>query len=165
MHADPDAALGEIVRRFRQVEARSDAVVILGSDYTDVGSPTELGYNARIAANLGAPVLLVLGGRIGQGLGERLGQAEPRSPEEMRQLAELALAELRQEHAGVVGVVVNRADADHLDAIVAAVSSAVRAAGAAVASGPDLPPVWAIPEDAFLVAPSSDRSWRPSAAP
>ncbi|KQR52050.1 phosphate acetyltransferase [Leifsonia sp. Leaf336] len=154
VHADADAALGEIVRRFRQVEARSDAVVILGSDYTDVSSPTELGYNARIAANLGAPVLLVLGGRIGQGLGERLGQAEPRSPEEMRQLAELALAELRQEHAGVVGVVANRADADHLDAIVTAVGSAVRAAGAAVASGPDLPPVWAIPEDAFLVAPS-----------
>ena len=43
VHADADAALGEIVRRFRAVEARSDAVVILGSDYTDVGSPTELG--------------------------------------------------------------------------------------------------------------------------
>ena len=47
VHADADAALGEIVRRFRAVEARSDAVVIIGSDYTDIGSPTELGYNAR----------------------------------------------------------------------------------------------------------------------
>ncbi|MEO7016744.1 MAG: AAA family ATPase, partial [Leifsonia sp.] len=72
VHANPEAALSEIVRRFRAVEAKCDTVVILGSDYTDVSSPTELGFNARIAANLGAPVLLVLGGRIGQGLGERL---------------------------------------------------------------------------------------------
>ena len=60
---DPDAALAKIVERYKAVESRCDAVVIVGSDYTDVGSPTELGYNARIAANLGAPVLLVLSGR------------------------------------------------------------------------------------------------------
>ncbi len=35
-----------------------DAVVIVGSDYTDVASPAELGLNARIAVNLGAPVVL-----------------------------------------------------------------------------------------------------------
>ena len=65
----PTLALATIVRRFKAVEDRCDAVVIIGSDFTDVGSPTELGYNARIAANLGAPVLLVLGGRVGQGRG------------------------------------------------------------------------------------------------
>jgi phosphate acetyltransferase len=153
VHADADAALGEIVRRFRAVEARCDTVVILGSDYTDVGSPTELGYNARIAANLGAPVLLVLGGRVGQGLGERLGQADPRSPEELRQLAEIAVAELRAEHAGLLAVIANRADADNLEPIVAAVASAVGASAAAAGTS-DRPPVWAIPEDPFLVAPS-----------
>ncbi|MFP3464308.1 phosphate acetyltransferase [Leifsonia sp. SIMBA_070] len=153
VHADADAALAEIVRRFRAVEAQCDTVVILGSDYTDVGSPTELAYNARIAANLGAPVLLVLGGRIGQGFGERLGQADPRSPEELRQLAELAIAELRAEHAGLLAVVANRADASRLDEIVAAVGTAVGAAAVAAGSS-DRPPVWAIPEDPFLVAPS-----------
>ncbi|MDR6973121.1 phosphate acetyltransferase [Leifsonia shinshuensis] len=153
VHADADAALAEIVQRFRAVEARCDTVVILGSDYTDVGSPTELAYNARISANLGAPVLLVLGGRIGQGFGERLGQADPRSPEELRQLAELAVAELRAEHAGLLAVVANRADASRLDEIVAAVGSAVGAAAVAAGSS-DRPPVWAIPEDPFLVAPS-----------
>ncbi len=60
---DADAALARIVERYKAVEAQCDAVVIIGSDYTDVGSPAELAYNARIAANLGAPVLLVLGGR------------------------------------------------------------------------------------------------------
>ncbi|MEV8214367.1 phosphate acetyltransferase [Leifsonia sp. NPDC077715] len=153
VHADADAALAVIVQRFRAVEARCDTVVILGSDYTDVGSPTELAYNARIAANLGAPVLLVLGGRIGQGFGERLGQADPRSPEELRQLAELAIVELRAEHAGLLAVIANRADETKLDAIVAAVGSAVGAAAAAAGSS-DRPPVWAIPEDPFLVAPS-----------
>ncbi len=153
VHADADEALAVIVQRFRAVEARCDTVVILGSDYTDVGSPTELAYNARIAANLGAPVLLVLGGRIGQGFGERLGQADPRSPEELRQLAELAIAELRAEHAGLLAVVANRADDAKLDAIIAAVGSAVGAAAAAAGTS-DRPPVWAIPEDPFLVAPS-----------
>ncbi|MDR6612265.1 phosphate acetyltransferase [Leifsonia sp. 1010] len=153
VHTDADAALAEIVQRFRAVEARCDTVVILGSDYTDVGSPTELGYNARIAANLGAPVLLVLGGRIGQGFGERLGQADPRSPEELRQLAEIAVAELRTEHAGLLAVIANRADDGMLDEIVDAVGSVVGAAAVAAGSA-DRPPVWAIPEDPFLVAPS-----------
>jgi phosphate acetyltransferase len=149
VHADADAALAEIVHRFRAVEARFDTVVILGSDYTDVGSPTELGYNVRIAANLGAPVLLVLGGRVGQGFGERLGQADPRSPEDLGQLAELAIAELRTEHASLLAVVANRADADRLDEIVAAISQVIP-----VERGADPTPVWAIPEDKFLVAPS-----------
>ena len=35
-------------------------MVVVGSDYTDVGAPTEFSFNARIAANLGSPVLLVL---------------------------------------------------------------------------------------------------------
>ena len=54
-------------------------VVIIGSDYTDVGSPAELGYNARIAVNIGAPVLLVLGGRAGQGRSEMLGTTASRT--------------------------------------------------------------------------------------
>ncbi|GAB3584729.1 phosphate acetyltransferase [Leifsonia lichenia] len=149
VHLDADAALSEIVRRFRAVESRCDTVVILGSDYTDVGSPTELRFNARIAANLGAPVLLVLGGRVGQGLGERLGQAEPRSAEDMKQLTELAVAELRDEHVALLGVVANRADPDDLDQVISAVQQAV-----GVSPSGDRAPVWAIPEDPFLVAPS-----------
>jgi len=150
VHADPDAALATIVRRFRAVEDRCDAVVILGSDYTDVGTPTELAFNARIAANLGAPVLLVLGGRVGEGrvLGhtDRLGHSDARTPFDLAQLTELAAEELEREHASVLGIVVNRADPQKLHEIVDAVRDAGRA-GASVA-------VWAIPEDPFLVAPS-----------
>ncbi|WP_043670360.1 phosphate acetyltransferase [Clavibacter michiganensis] len=144
VHADPEAALSRIVERYKAVEAKCDAVVIVGSDYTDVGSPTELSFNARIAANLGAPVLLVLTGR-------RTDESGGRSPDEMRQIADLAIPELVTAHAGLLGVVVNRADPEALDAITAAIPAAVPAS--LQARAPHVP-VWAIPEDAFLVAPT-----------
>lgn len=161
VHADPEGALATIVSRFKAVEDRCDAVVIIGSDFTDVGSPTELAYNARIAANLGAPVLLVLGGRVGDGHGrsrsERLGYSDARSPEELAQLTELAVEELEREHATLLGIVANRADPERLPEIVDAVASAARPNSASVAAGRGAETsvaTWAIPEDPYLVAPS-----------
>jgi len=156
VHADPDAALSRIIERYKRIEGRCDAVVIVGSDYTDVGAPTELSYNARIAANLGAPVLLVVGGRSGRDGGghggdhQQLGTSVEREPEQIRQLTDLAVAELRQEHASLLGVVVNRAAADALPAVARAVSTAVSAA----ATGGLDRPVWVLPEDPLLVAPT-----------
>lgn len=146
MHADPDAALARIVERYKTVEAQCDAVVILGSDYTDVGSPAELGYNARIAANLGAPVLLVVGGRAQQGQAEQLGASDPRTPADIAQIAKLSVGELRQARAELFAVVATRVDPTMLDETVEAVRDIVPA-GIEV-------PVWALPEDRFLVAPT-----------
>jgi phosphate acetyltransferase len=129
VHSDPDAALAVIVERFKNVEAKCDAVVVVGSDYTDVGSPTELSYNARIAANLGAPVLLVLTGRS-------VDESRGRTADEMRQIAELTIPELAAAHASLLAVVVNRAEPGSEAEIRTEV------------------PVWAIPEDPFLVAPT-----------
>jgi len=134
VHDDADAALSRIVERYKAVEAQCDAVVIVGSDYTDVGSPTELGFNARIAANLGAPVLLVLTGRS-------VDESRGRTADEMRQIADLTLPELAAAHASVLAVIANRADADHLDEISSALST-------------DGVLAFAIPEDPFLVAPT-----------
>lgn len=148
---DPDAALATIVERYKAVEAQCDAVVIVGSDYTDVGSPAELAYNARIAANLGAPVLLVLGGRSAQNQTqpEQLGSSLARTPAEMGQIADLALAELAHGRAKLFAVVANRADAERADETLEAIRRSIHAhQGAAPV------PVWAIPEDRFLVAPS-----------
>ncbi|MBN9190196.1 phosphate acetyltransferase [Microbacterium sp.] len=152
---DPEAALGVIVERYNTVEAQCDAVVILGSDFTDVGSPAELGYNARIAANLGAPVLLVLGGRSQQGLGEQLGATHARTPDEMGQIATLTLTELEHARADLLAVIANRADPDRLAETIAAIGAVVDAAPAFRKQEPARRiPVWAIPEDRFLVAPS-----------
>ena len=157
VHADPEAALATIVRRFKSIEARCDAVVVLGTDYTDVGSPTELWFNARIAANLGVPVLLVLGGRAPEGRGhsEQLADDAARTPDELAQLAELAVGELTREHATLLGIVANRADPDRLDEINDAVARAARSEVAASRTETaDGVHVWAIPEDRYLVAPS-----------
>lgn len=128
VHRDPDAALDRIVQRYRDVADRGDPVLILGSDYTDVGTPTEFAYNARIAANLGAPVLLVLNG-------------SGRTPEELRTLTELATAELAANHGSLFAVIANRVDEDQLAPTIAVL------AGAGV-------PAYAIPEEPLLSAPS-----------
>ncbi|MCU1432917.1 MAG: phosphate acetyltransferase [Actinotalea sp.] len=127
VHHDPEAALSRIVTRFHEVERQCDVVVVVGTDYTDIAGPTELSYNARIAVNLGAPVLLVV-----RGAG--------RSPEEVRGMVEVCLAELRVQHADVIGVVANRCVPEDLGTVRAAVSDEL--------------PGWALPEDPLLAAPT-----------
>ncbi|ATQ28965.1 phosphate acetyltransferase [Rhodococcus ruber Chol-4] len=128
VHADPEAALSEIVVKYHAVADRCDAVVIVGSDYTEIANPSELGYNARIAANLDAPVLLVLRG-------------SRRTPDEVAQLTGVCTAELAAQHAHLTGIVVNRCPADRLDEIAAAV-------------GDRGVPLWTLPEVPILVAPT-----------
>ncbi|MGB3413999.1 MAG: DRTGG domain-containing protein, partial [Microbacteriaceae bacterium] len=146
VHQDDNLALQKIIERYHEVAALCDVVVIIGSDYTDVSAPTELSYNARIAANLGASVLLVLGGRKSGAHGGRgLAESPGRTPEEMANFAEVAAEELTVEHATLLGVVVNRAAEDNLPAIIEWVAAEEALGGV---------PVWAIPEDKYLVAPT-----------
>ena len=128
VHADPDAALSRIVTRFHEMARECDVVVVVGSDYTDVAGPTELAYNARIAANLGSPVLLVI-------------RAAARTPEEVRHVADLMLVELKAQHAEALGIVANRAAPAELAAIRAGLD------GAGL-------PAWVVPEDQLLAAPT-----------
>jgi phosphate acetyltransferase len=127
VHDDPDAALATIVDRYHGVAERCEVVVIVGSDYTDVAGPTELAYNARIATNLGAPVLLVV-------------RAFERTPNDVSHLVDLALTELNQAHATTVGVIANRCEPGER----AAVCEAIGALGL---------PAWALPEIPLLGAP------------
>ena len=128
VHEDPDAAIAEIVTRYHAVAAQCDNVLILGSDYTDVASPSELSYNARIAANLAAPILLVV-------------KALDREPAEVRGLVELLVGDIRQAHAAVAGVVANRCDRHRLPEIVDAIAEGGYRA-------------WALPEEPLLFAPT-----------
>ncbi len=139
---DPEEALARIVGAYEALKARCDWVVVVGSDFTDVAVPTELAFNARIAANLDAPVLLIVGGRLHDG-SETLGQSTPRSAHEIAQVAEMGADELAAAHAPVLAVIVNRADPEALDGIVAEVGAAL----------PADTPVWALPEEVTLVAP------------
>jgi len=149
---DPDAALSRIVERFKAVEAKCDAVVVVGSDFTDVGSTSELGYNARIAANLGAPVLVVLNGRGHEG--DRLGVSEARTPQQLAQLTALALTDITYQRAELFAVITNRADPERLGEINAAIGDVVRDVPAVDGNREAEVAVWSIPEDVFLVAPA-----------
>jgi len=128
VHADPDAAISEIVMRFHDVAAVCDAVVVVGSDYTEVASPSELRFNARIAVNLGAPMLLVVRGA-------------DRTPAEIKHLVEVCASELRTEHAGAVAIVANRCDPGRLGEVRSALESF------------DMPS-WVLPEVPLLIAPT-----------
>lgn len=144
VHRDSDQALADIVARYRQMEKNHDYVVILGSDYTDVGNPTEFSFNARVAANLGAPVVLVVTGRDPSDQAHRgVAGAGGRNASDIARVAQSALAELHHHHATPAAVLVNRADPDHTDDIL----TALRAVSGTLVIG-------CVPEDRVLVSPT-----------
>ena len=107
---DPEAALSEIVARYHELARQCDAVIVIGSDYTGVFNPTALTYDARVAANLGAPVLLALNGH-------------DRNTESITQIAQRCLTELGAAHARCAAIIANRCDPEHLDEIRAALDT------------------------------------------
>ncbi|MFZ4371902.1 MAG: phosphate acetyltransferase [Mycobacterium sp.] len=128
LHSDPDGAIADIVDRYHAVASRCDAMVIVGSDYTDVATPTELSVNARIAVNLGAPVVLSV-------------RAFDRTPDEIVAGIELCLAELTAQHAHTAAVVANRCDPAQMATVAQACQNLE-------------PRVYVIPEEPLLVAPT-----------
>ncbi len=136
MHADPEAALSEIVRQFHDLSSRYDVLLVLGSDYTDVSTPTELAFNAKVAANLGSPVVLVVHGR-------------GRTPEQVRMAAEFAMIELAAAYAHPVGMIANRVTPDDLESVRAELG---RGLGLPVAVIPEVPLLFAPTVGALLAA-------------
>ena len=118
-----DEALHEIVERFGQLSERFEVIVVVGSDYVDVASGTELSFNAKIAANLGSPVVLVVHGRA-------------RTPDQIRAAADSAIAELRANHAQTVAVIANRVDVDAVDAVRGALTDLPGMVTAAIGENP-----------------------------
>ncbi|MBP2702597.1 phosphate acetyltransferase [Microbispora sp. RL4-1S] len=95
VHADEQRATGDIVARYREIAARCEAVVVIGTDYTDVGAPTEFAFNAELAADLGTPVINVV-----TGLG--------RTPDEIAAAVEMSGKELAERHATELATIVTR---------------------------------------------------------
>ncbi len=101
---DPEAALSEIISKYGALQDRFDTVVVVGSDYIGAASPTELAFNARVAANLNAPVLLVVTGR-------------DRTPQEVAASVEHAAKQFEDMHNHVIGVIANRSNPDEIDEV------------------------------------------------
>ncbi|EID09553.1 phosphate acetyltransferase [Mycobacterium xenopi RIVM700367] len=132
LHADRDAAIADIVERYHGVADQCDAVVIVGSDYTDVTSPAELSVNARIAVNLGAPVLLVV-------------RAKGRSADDVAHVVEVSRAELAEQRAHLVAVVANRCEPAQLSVFQERLTKSL--AGLT-------PRTYVLPDEPVLVAPT-----------
>lgn len=142
LYASEQKALEIILQRYQKLASKCDAVLVVGSDYTDVISPTELSFNARVATNIASPMVLVINGRASFSSDEHLGQAKPRTNAEIAKVLDVALSEITAEHTTLLGVMVNRADQDQLDDITDLVQNRISPATA-----------WAIAEDPYLVAP------------
>ena len=143
VHESPERALSKIITRYRAQAKKFDAMVVIGSDYKDVVGTTELSFNAKVAANIAAPVVMVLSGRQAYSTSEHLGQAAARSVSDLAQMAELSLSEMKNENASLLAIAVNRAEPSDTQQIHDSLKSLV---------APETP-VWVLPEDKLLVAP------------
>ena len=131
VHADSEDALAVIIDRYRDLASKASGVLVLGTDYTDVGAPAELQFNARVAANLSAPVLFVV-------------SAHHRSPAEVGVAVDLAAQVVVANHAQLLRVIVNRVTPEAMDD--------TRATVAALGVAVDV-----LPDEPILLAPSVRR--------
>jgi phosphate acetyltransferase len=124
-----DELVTRLVDRFHRVARDFEVVLVLGTDYADTQLPAELTLNARLANEFGAAVLPVVSG---------LGQGPESIVAEVRN-AHHAFASLGCE---VVAMIANRVRDSH-------------AVAAARELDRHLPvPVWVLPEEPALAAPT-----------
>ncbi|MEM6898222.1 MAG: phosphate acetyltransferase [Pseudomonadota bacterium] len=137
-HEDADAARQKILERFRDLKAKFDGILVIGSDYTDVGANTELDHNVAIARDLGTPVVTVISGRENRG---------SRSSEDIGSAAEHALEHLVEAKLPMISVVANRVSPEEADDVESQLKKVVSDLSLSI-------PVSVVPELPFLSAPT-----------
>ncbi|MDR0504591.1 MAG: AAA family ATPase, partial [Bifidobacteriaceae bacterium] len=100
-YANPTAAGAKILERYLAVAERSDLVIVLGSDLAGPAEASGLALDARIAADLSCPVVLVTDGL----------RQSPAAARTALAVAERTLAEY---HASWVGAIINRCETGEL---------------------------------------------------
>ena len=125
--AEIDARAVEI---FSEIAKNADVVIVEGTDLTGQDAAVEFDLNARLANNLGLPMLAVVGAR---GL----------TPAEIADAVDVARKELAAEKCSLLAMMVNRADPGDLAAI-----------QATVRPGHSSLPVYVIPEISEISRPT-----------
>ncbi|MDR6636873.1 phosphate acetyltransferase [Paenarthrobacter nitroguajacolicus] len=125
-----DDVLSRALTEYAEVSEGCDAVIVDGSELRGNDSGRELDLNARLARNLGLPVLAVVG-------------AQQLSADEAAIAVKAALRQFEAERCPVLAVVVNRADVGTAGTVLNAVR---RAAGEI--------PAYVIPEVAQISTPT-----------
>jgi phosphate acetyltransferase len=128
VRADAGRALEEIVARYRALAAQCEGVLVIGTDFAGVGAAGELALNARIALNLGLPVLCVVSGH-------------GRGPGEVCSAVDVALSSMREEGCDVVAVAANRVALCDVDGVEERLSASPV-------------PVYVVPDVELLQAPT-----------
>ncbi|MCO4237625.1 phosphate acetyltransferase [Pseudarthrobacter sp. MDT3-28] len=126
--ADIDARCVEI---FAEIAKHCDVVIVEGTDLTGQDAAVEFDLNARLANNLAAPVVAVVG-------------AKGLSVAEAAAAVEVARKELVAEKCTLLAIMVNRADPDLVEEIAAAVKP-----------GASNRPVYVLPELEEIARPTT----------
>lgn len=101
---DPDALHSGILNKYKQLEQKCDFILCEGTDYKGSLKPFEFDFNARIANNLGAPVLAIVNGK-------------DRNVDEIVDATQLIKGILNREKCTYMGMVVNRARMEDMNAV------------------------------------------------
>ncbi len=125
-----DEVFKGILDAAQRIEERYPFVLYDGSDYTGAAAALEFDVNARIATNLGAPVIVLVNG------------AE-RTPDEVLDALHIARESLVGEGCTIAAIVINRVNPAVIDEVRAAIDEH---------GGEE--PVWALPEVPMLAMPT-----------
>ncbi len=124
-------ALETIITKFKALECRGGFIVCEGSDYLGEGSAFEFDLNQEIAKSLGCPMLL-------------LGNADGRTVNDALHPVQIAVDTYRSHNCQIVGIVLNRADPNEVEAMQTALAERFGNSGYVLA---------VIPYDRRLISP------------
>ena len=130
-----DGRLGEmhtrIITKYREIQAKYDYVVCVGTDYTGIAAPLEFDINADIANNLNCLVLPVV-------------NSTDKNPSQVAAAVGVMLESLDAQNCDVLAIVANRTDPQQAQAVRDALkkSPGVNA------------PAYVLPEDPLLSKPT-----------
>ncbi len=137
-HADEAAAQAKILERYRDLGAKHDGILIVGSDYKGYGANTELDKNIMIALDLGAPVVVIISGRD---------MGEARNPIDMAAATEHSIEHLANTNLSLIGLVANRVDEEQAEEILSRIGETLDEHGVEM-------PISVVPELPLLAAPT-----------
>jgi phosphate acetyltransferase len=126
-----DELMKSIVGKYRELESRCDFVLCEGTDFTRVSSAFEFDFNARLANNLGSPVLAMVNGRR-------------KSADQVTQAVRVARESFREQGCTLLTTIVNRVDPEQADTV----RQRFREEGAREG------PVYILPEEEMLGKPT-----------
>jgi phosphate acetyltransferase len=99
-----DELLTAILDKYKKLESKCDFIVCEGTDFTGTLKPFEFEFNTRLANNLGAPIVAVVNGF-------------QKSVTDIADVTQMIRSVLIREKCSYIGMFVNRANKNHLEAI------------------------------------------------